>query len=43
MENIWVKRPGTGKIRAEEFEKILNKKAKNKIPKNVQLTWNMIE
>tara|TARA_Y100000590_G_C15710631_1_gene1010137 strand:+ start:73 stop:1104 length:1032 start_codon:yes stop_codon:yes gene_type:complete len=43
MENIWVKRPGTGKIRAEEFEKILNKKAKNKIPKNVQLTWDMIE
>ena len=43
LENIWVKRPGTGKIRANEFEKIINKKAKNKIAKNEQLTWDMIE
>lgn len=26
-ENIWVKRPGTGPILAEEFEKVLNKRA----------------
>lgn len=36
-KNIWVKRPGTGEIRAEEFEKILGKKANKNIPKNLQL------
>jgi N-acetylneuraminate synthase len=41
--NIWVKRPGTGKIRALEFNKIINKKAKCDIHKNTQLTWDMIE
>ena len=30
-ENIWVKRPGTGEILAEHFEKCLNQKAKRKI------------
>ena len=41
--NIWVKRPGTGKILAENFSKILNKKAKKNIAKNTQLGWDMIE
>ena len=31
-KNIWVKRPGTGEIKAEEFYKILGKK-KQKIYK----------
>ena len=31
-ENIWVKRPGTGEILAEEFENLLGKKALNSIP-----------
>lgn len=30
-DNIWVKRPGTGEIFAEHFEKCLNQKAKRKI------------
>lgn len=30
-DNIWVKRPGTGEILAEHFEKCLNQKAKRKI------------
>lgn len=38
-ENIWVKRPGTGKIKAAEFFKILGKIAKNDISKNRQLSW----
>ena len=36
-QNIWVKRPGTGEILAEEFEKVLGKKAKKEIVKNSQL------
>ncbi|NEO25311.1 N-acetylneuraminate synthase family protein, partial [Moorena sp. SIO4A5] len=33
MENIWVKRPGTGQIKAVEFENLLGKKAQRYIPK----------
>ena len=42
-ENIWVKRPGTGKIHAEFFNKILNKKSSTGIKKNTQLDWSMID
>ena len=41
-ENIWVKRPGTGQIKAEFFEDILNKKSTRNIKKNEQLKWEMI-
>jgi sialic acid synthase SpsE len=41
-ENIWVKRPGTGQIKAEFFEGILNKKSTQNIKKNEQLKWEMI-
>ena len=41
--NIWVKRPGTGKILAKNFSKILNKKARKNIPKDTQIGWDMIE
>lgn len=41
-ENIWVKRPGTGKIRAEKYFEILGKSAKKNILKNKQLIWNDI-
>lgn len=43
MKNIWVKRPGTGKIRPIDFEKIIDKTATCNIQKNKQLTWDMIE
>ena len=36
-QNLWVKRPGTGEILAEEFESILGKKAKNDISSGQQL------
>lgn len=39
IENIWVKRPGTGEIKAVDFEALLGRKAKNKIQKDQQLTW----
>ncbi len=42
-ENIWVKRPGTGEIKAEQYDKIINKKASIDIKKDTQLKWNMIE
>ena len=41
-ENLWVKRPGTGKIKAEKYFKILGKQAKRNMPKNTQLTWSDI-
>jgi len=42
-ENIWVKRPGTGEMKAGDFEKIINKKSKVNIKKNKQLEWDMID
>lgn len=38
-ENIWVKRPGTGEIKAVHFERLLGKTANKIIPKNSQLRW----
>lgn len=42
-ENIWVKRPGTGKIVAEHFDSILGKKATRNISDDEQLTWDDIK
>lgn len=36
-ENIWVKRPGTGDIKAEHFSGLLGKKARTGIKKNSQI------
>ena len=36
-ENLWVKRPGNGQIQAENYYKILGKKSKNNLKKNIQL------
>lgn len=41
-ENLWVKRPGTGQIPAEDYEKVLGRKAKQDIDVDVQITWDMI-
>ena len=38
MQNLWVKRPGTGEILAERFETILGKKATRDIPADTHLT-----
>jgi len=43
MENIWVKRPGTGEILTESFDQILKKKSNQNIKKNTQLKWSMID
>ncbi len=41
-ENIWVKRPGTGEIKAVEYNSIIGKTASNDIPNDTQLTYNDI-
>jgi sialic acid synthase SpsE len=43
IENIWVKRPGTGEIKAVHFESLLGKTAKRSISKNSQLGWDDFE
>lgn len=37
--NIWVKRPGTGQIKAIDFPKVLGKTALNYIKKDTQIKW----
>jgi sialic acid synthase SpsE len=39
-DNIWVKRPGTGQIKALHYEGILGKTAAKDIPVNTQLMWD---
>lgn len=41
-DNIWVKRPGTGEIKAVHFEGLLGRTVTKQIPKNTQLKWNDI-
>lgn len=41
-DNIWVKRPGTGEIFAEDYKKILGRVALCDIATDTQLKWNMI-
>lgn len=40
IENIWVKRPGTGEIKAVHFESLIGKTAKRPIANNSQLSWD---
>ena len=42
-ENIWVKRPGTGKILAEHFDSILGKKATRNIANDEQVDFTDFE
>jgi len=41
--NLWVKRPGTGKILAEHFEALLGRTASQDIDENTQLDWNLVD
>jgi N-acetylneuraminate synthase len=38
MQNLWVKRPGTGKIPAEQFESLLGKKAARDLPADLHVS-----
>lgn len=42
-DNVWVKRPGTGEIKAEYFHSLLGRIAKTSIPLNSQLKWEQVE
>jgi N-acetylneuraminate synthase len=41
-ENIWVKRPGTGEIKADKYEKLLGKTAVKDIDADEHLSWRDI-
>lgn len=38
-ENIWVKRPGTGEIKAADYDAVLGRIARRPLRKNAQLSW----
>ena len=38
--NIWVKRPGTGEIKAKDYENLLGKSLVRDLPINSQLSWS---
>jgi len=38
-ENIWVKRPGTGEIKAVDYDRLMGKVARVDIPTNSQIKW----
>jgi sialic acid synthase SpsE len=39
-DNTWVKRPGTGEIKAKDFERVLGRFAARPLPANAQVSWN---
>ncbi len=43
LDNIWVKRPGTGQILAKDLDNVLNKTATRDLPKDIQLKAEDIE
>ncbi len=43
MENTWVKRPGTGEIRAEHFAEVLARRAARDIRRNEQIQWAWLQ
>jgi len=38
-DNLWVKRPGTGEIRAADYERILGRRAAVDLPADAQVRW----
>lgn len=42
-DNIWVKRPGTGEIRAADFERVLGRTAVRGLPKDAAVSWSDLE
>lgn len=43
LNNIWVKRPGTGEILAKDFDSLIGRKAKIDIKTDQHLKWDQIE
>jgi sialic acid synthase SpsE len=42
-ENIWVKRPGTGEIKADRYESLLARRAAVAIAKDAQVRWSWVD
>jgi sialic acid synthase SpsE len=42
-QNLWVKRPGTGAIRAEEFESLLGRRAARDLPADFHISLNDLQ
>lgn len=42
-KNVWVKRPGTGEIKAVDYERVLGKKARSNIAQDTQIKWTDLE
>jgi sialic acid synthase SpsE len=42
IDNVWVKRPGTGEIKAEDFNTVLSRKAAVNIKTNEQIRWDWL-
>jgi sialic acid synthase SpsE len=42
-ENIWVKRPGTGEIKARDYEQLFGQLAVRDLPVNAQVAWRDVE
>lgn len=42
-DNTWVKRPGTGKIKAAEFKKVLGSRAMKDIKADEHISWEKIQ
>jgi len=40
--NVWVKRPGTGPLQADDLDQVYGRTAACVIPADMQLTWDMI-
>jgi N-acetylneuraminate synthase len=38
-DNTWVKRPGTGEIKARDFERVLGRVAARSLPAHAQVSW----
>lgn len=43
LDNVWVKRPGTGDIKAIDYKRVLGKKAARFIKKDQHLKWRDLE
>jgi N-acetylneuraminate synthase len=41
-DNTWVKRPGTGEIKAKDYERVLGRRATRALPAHAQVSWRDI-
>lgn len=42
-DDIWVKRPGTGEIKAVDYENVVGKTANTNIPADIHISWEMLK